>query len=358
MALNSANFLALRLLGLPLLFCVSHTSWAKEIVLSLNTHQSGQKIELAADFLRWGDRLLPLKEEVPGEYAVRFEEPWLPFIQYKFIVDGHWISDPKNSQTLPDGHGGWNSVLKVDGFREDPFLSPDLQSVPMKEIQITLKDREGDSRQITVLTPPGNRPSVTVYFQDGGDYLKRTGVQWLLARLSNESGIPPLTGVFIPPKDRMREYQLQPSYADFVATDLVSAIENRLPQTGGHRGRRLLIGPSLGGLITLYTALRHSDVFGLAASQSGSLWFNHEIFLQELGKPVKDPRHQLKIFMDCGIYETADMLQFNRAGFELAQRAGHSTVYREYPSTHSWIGWRNRLQETLRYFFATSTAVR
>ena len=42
--------------------------------------------------------VVPLK---PGQY------------QYKFVVDGKWMSDPKNPNQLDDGFGGKNSLLTV-----------------------------------------------------------------------------------------------------------------------------------------------------------------------------------------------------------------------------------------------------
>lgn len=32
---------------------------------------------------------------------------------YKLLIDNKWITDPENSNTLPDGYGGQNSVLTV-----------------------------------------------------------------------------------------------------------------------------------------------------------------------------------------------------------------------------------------------------
>lgn len=32
---------------------------------------------------------------------------------YKFVVDGKWYEDPKNSNHLPDGHNGFNSLLRI-----------------------------------------------------------------------------------------------------------------------------------------------------------------------------------------------------------------------------------------------------
>lgn len=335
-----------------LLLTATTAAFAAPIRLALETGIPGQNIAVATDFMKW--QSWPMHEDSPGRYSISFEEPWVHEIAYKFVVDGQWRADPANPLTAPDGHGGVNSLLQVTGFREDPLLSAQPGVPALTRSDLELRDLEGSVRTITALGPADGRPSVTVYFQDGGDYLNRTGVAALLANLSSEPGFPALTGVFIPPKDREREYELLPAYADFVTGVVVPAIESRWPATGGDRARRLLVGPSLGGLITLYTALRSPEVFGLAASQSASLWFGDGALLAPLGAPATDPAKRLKIFMDCGTYEDEDMTRYNREGFAAATRAGHQVVYHEYPSTHDWIAWRNRLQQILRYFFDTS----
>ena len=44
---------------------------------------------------------------------------------YKFIVDGTWIADPANPNTVDDGYGGTNSVLVVEPCGEDPPPPPE-----------------------------------------------------------------------------------------------------------------------------------------------------------------------------------------------------------------------------------------
>ena len=34
-------------------------------------------------------------------------------LDYKFVVDGTWMEDPANPETVPDPYGGKNSVLTV-----------------------------------------------------------------------------------------------------------------------------------------------------------------------------------------------------------------------------------------------------
>jgi nicotinamide-nucleotide amidase len=322
---------------------------ASPIHLELETGIPHQQVSLATDFMEWQPWVMT--EDRPGHYVYSFEEPWETEVAYKFIVDGAWIADPANPLSSPDGHGGSNSRVEVAGFHEDPWLAllPGMSELRRADLQLT--DLEGSPRTITIVGARDGRPSVTVYFQDGGDFLDRTGAVALLANLSAQPGLPAFTGVFIPPKDRMREYEFLPAYADFVTTVVVPAVEAWDPVTGGSRTRRVLVGPSLGGLVTLYTALRSPGVFAYAASQSASLWFQDGALVKTLGAPVTDPSLALKLFMDCGTYEDPDMAKYNRLGSEAARTAGHSVVYHEHPSTHDWIAWRNELQPMLRYFF-------
>ncbi|MGK5083810.1 alpha/beta hydrolase-fold protein [Bdellovibrionota bacterium FG-1] len=326
---------------------------SQAMILQLDTEILGQKVLFASELYDWLKK--PMTETKPGHYEIQFEDPWLHQFAYKFIVDGRWIQDPRNPLTTPDHYGGWNSIARVPDFHEDPWLLVQPGSTPLLESHLTLSDWEGTPRDITVLSPPQRKQeSVTVYFQDGGDYLNQAEVRALFANLATDPTLPAITAVFIPPKDRIREYELLTAYTDFVSRDVVNLIEHQFPGTGGARNRRLLVGPSLGGLITLQTALLHPDVFELAASQSGSIWWNNAEILEMLKRPITQPSLRLKLFLDCGSFEAEQMWTFNRQAATVARQAGHDVVYHEYPSTHDWIAWRNRLQEIIRTFFTYS----
>jgi len=74
-----------------------------------------RSVHLAGSFNDWSTKADPMKDEnsdgiyeitknlKPGEYT------------YKFVVnENNWMRDPNNDQTVPDGFGGVNSVLKVE----------------------------------------------------------------------------------------------------------------------------------------------------------------------------------------------------------------------------------------------------
>ena len=49
--------------------------------------------------------------------------------QYKFVVDGRWIQDPSHQKSMPDGFGGFNSVIEVAGTQIGEFAGISKKSV-------------------------------------------------------------------------------------------------------------------------------------------------------------------------------------------------------------------------------------
>ena len=85
----------------------------------------------------------------PGEY------------QYKYIVDGKWITDPGNKKKVPDGHAGFNSVFycynyvfKLQGFTEakSVILSGNFNNWNKKKLHM---QRSENGWQLPVYLPEG-----------------------------------------------------------------------------------------------------------------------------------------------------------------------------------------------------------
>ena len=90
-------------------------------------------------------------------------------------------------------------------------------------------------------------------------------------------------------------------YADFIVDGLKPFVDERYP-TRTDRDATGIMGSSMGGLISLYTAWRHPAVFGFAASMSGTLWWGE-------GGPegstiidlfAADPPSGLGVYLDSG----------------------------------------------------------
>lgn len=50
--------------------------------------------------------------------------------EYRFVVDGRWITDPMAKETVPNDFGGRNSVLKVVSSEEEHLI--DAENLPFK----------------------------------------------------------------------------------------------------------------------------------------------------------------------------------------------------------------------------------
>lgn len=83
----------------------------KKVKFSVKVSQA-DKVMLAGDFNNWDSSSIPLSKNrqniwekelklKPGRY------------EYKFIVDGNWITDPNNSKKIQNSLGTENSVIEV-----------------------------------------------------------------------------------------------------------------------------------------------------------------------------------------------------------------------------------------------------
>lgn len=71
----------------------------------------GQQVTLAGTFNHWRPEIR-LEENSAGWYACTLQlEPGA--YEYKFVVDGRWMTDPESHWFVVNEHGSLNSVLLV-----------------------------------------------------------------------------------------------------------------------------------------------------------------------------------------------------------------------------------------------------
>jgi 1,4-alpha-glucan branching enzyme len=77
-----------------------------------------KKVFLVGDFNNWSPSSDPMKDlNGDGHWSLFY--PLGPgTYQYKFVVDGKWIPDPRNTDSQPDGFDDVNSVVKIIGTSE------------------------------------------------------------------------------------------------------------------------------------------------------------------------------------------------------------------------------------------------
>lgn len=70
---------------------------------------------LAGSFNDWHPTAFPLVRLDEGRWAKELVLPPGRY-EYRFVVDGEWIADPAAAESVPNGCGGFNSVIVVPGL--------------------------------------------------------------------------------------------------------------------------------------------------------------------------------------------------------------------------------------------------
>jgi 1,4-alpha-glucan branching enzyme len=88
---------------------ITPVAGAIDVVLTLKAPDARQ-VEIAGTFNNWAPA--PLEKGADGAFHATLSLPPGTY-EYRFIVDGTWVQDPANSDTVPNPYGGVNSVLTV-----------------------------------------------------------------------------------------------------------------------------------------------------------------------------------------------------------------------------------------------------
>jgi predicted alpha/beta superfamily hydrolase len=92
-------------------------------------------------------------------------------------------------------------------------------------------------------------------------------------------------------------------YLEFIVTKLKPKIDS-LYRTKTTAKNTLIMGSSLGGLVSFYATIKYPKTFGKAAVFSPSFWFSEEIY----NYAQKTSKIRSKIYFLCGDKESADMV--------------------------------------------------
>ena len=223
---------------------------------------------------------------------------------------------------------------------------------------------------VHIYLPPGYESSdykyPVVYFQDGKDYVEFAVAHWIIENLIKGNKIEPVIAVLVTPPNlhqpkipnRSTEYGMNDNYVNFFVKELVPFIDNNF-RTINSPDKRLVVGDSYGGLISLFIGFTNSEVFGNVYSQSGYHSFNKDSLIKLINDSDLKP---INIYMDVGTYEHSvganflpeserDFLAGNRRMKKVLEEKGYNFKYAEYHEGHTWGNWRRHLIDALIYFF-------
>lgn len=307
----------------------------------------------------------PARDEmlrVPGTdlFVRRWQEDPAARFEYKFVVDSSWILDPLNPLRASGGFGE-NSEVRMPRYRY-PVESLPRTGTAHGTIDTTSFASALLARRVFVYVylPPGYRGSAVrypvLYVTDGGEYLRRAGMNNVIDNLTADGGILPLIAVFIDPlsdpadprtNTRMSDYALSDRFVRAVCEELRPLVMQRYRAMDGPRNTAIM-GASMGGLIATYAAFTQPGVFGLCAAQSPSYQWQNDTLIAMIRR---EPRRNFRMYLCTGTIHDAE--ERSRILRDVMTAKGYRITYREYPESHNWLNWRGRLADILRTFRGT-----
>lgn len=318
---------------------------------------SGKKVpRLRGDFCGWEEEDgLVLKKVASNLWEITLDLPEDGYFEYAYFDRNDRFLDPHNRRTTPNGMGKTNNTFWM------PLAKPtdltrrrrDTPAGMVKTVEVEMAHMlASPTRKVTYYQPPVDDPCPLLVVWDGSDYLKRANLPAMVDNLIDLNRIRPVALAMVTNGGKSRFVEYACSDATLMA--LLSCVlpeakkQLNLLDIGNNPGAYGVMGASMGGLMALYTGLRHPQIFGKVLAQSGAFSFRDYDFVTSTLVRIGDP-NELKIWMDCGKFEF--LLQANRTMHEMLTKAGYLVVYREYNAGHNYPAWRDDLWRGLEYLF-------
>ncbi|NRA49411.1 MAG: T9SS type A sorting domain-containing protein [Phaeodactylibacter sp.] len=368
-----------------LLFCVFWVSSFAQVTFTItsipeNTPDDAT-IYAAGNFNSWndGNADYALTAEADGTYTLTFE-PAPGTLEFKF-TRGSWATVEGNAaggylpnRTLNYEGGTLEVDLEILSWEGDsPATSTAADNVFLLDEDFYMPQLDRNRRIWIYLPPDYNTSDATypvLYMHDGQNLFDAATAafgEWEVDESLNalfQDGDP---GVIVVGIDnggglRLNEYSpwINPSYGggegaayvDFIVETLKPYIDDNY-RTRPEREATGIMGSSMGGLISLYAAIEHQDVFSKAGVFSASFWFASACYdhVAAIGK-----QEDMRIYLIAGAQEGSgnqqviDMLQMEAtllsAGFSASEinaishsDGEHAEWYwrREFPMGYEWL---------------------
>lgn len=322
------------LLGMKL--CISVPEWAKFIV---------------SDFSDLERNPQPVKN---SQWV--FELPDDAYFEYGFLdAEGNMKPDPNQIAKAENPWFPNLSAILAPNYQADIYANPTL-AAQGRVLRLRLESKcLQQTRRMIVYTPLGYeaRALPVVYVQDGVAYYRIGKLADVLEQLLQEQAVRPAHLIFIEPIDRFAEYRFNSVYQKFMVEELLPFIEDKIQTTS----ERMVMGASLGGLVSAVLALEHPALFQTVISQSGAFLGSPEEpdfyrsqrswVLETLQKSEALP---LRWHTEVGTLEW--LTDINRQIHRVLLQKGYDHAYIERNAGHNWVNWRNGLGSALQFALA------
>jgi enterochelin esterase family protein len=287
--------------------------------------------------------------------------------RYTFLVDGVMTMDPRNPDVSESNANSW-SLVYVPGAA---FM--DTQNVPHGAVAAVTyySTALGRFRRMHIYTPPGYEKDSEKYpvfyllhgaldCDDSWTSVGRAG--FIIDNLIAEHKAKPMI-IAMPAGHTSRTFAMpSPGARDEFSEDFVNDV---MPYVESHyrvlndRAHRAMAGLSMGGMQTLNVAMSHLDEFGYLGVFSSGL-FNPRAGrpgasgVQPGPPPEWEQQHpmlddaSLKPGLKVFWFSTGSedfVLATTKATLDVLRKHGFSPVFQESPGGHTWINWRNYLEQ-------------
>jgi predicted alpha/beta superfamily hydrolase len=302
------------------------------------TTPPGDPVFIAGDFQGWnpGDPAYQLTDLGGLLYEITLDLTVGNTIQFKF-TRGSWATVEKG----PNGEEIPNRTHTVTGTETLELTVANWADSPPSTItgDVTTHTVPGflDGRRVWVYLPPEYHVRMdqhypVLYMFDGQNVFDQAtsyAGEWEVDETC-ESLIPagliePLIVVAADNGGLNRIYEYTPWYdpeygdggggevhlQEFITVLMPWVDTNYRTRTGPHNTG--LAGSSLGGLMSLYAAYAHADVFGLIGALSPSIWWDDD---ELLSYAAGEPKSAAKVYMDMGTIEAGSLVDEDHNGID------------------------------------------
>ena len=311
--------------------------WARHVV---SDHTDMDRSPHPVDSNRVSSFRLKLPDDVYFEYAFLDEE-------------GQMRADPRNEVRAQNPWYPEVSAIVGPDYRASPYAElPAEAATGQLDRHRFESEALGGTRRVTVYTPQqhGSRQLPLLLVQDGTAFLRLANLAGVLETLLTEERVVPARLAFVEPVDRTVEYGFEEPYRRFTLEELLPFLAAEYPSDG----QPLLMGASLGGLVSATLALLHPHRFAGLATFSGAFLGtpeNRDFYGSQrswvLERLAATEDLQLRWYSEVGTIEWLTEVN-QRVHRELERRAAEH-AYRERHAGHNWTNWRNGLADALEF---------
>lgn len=278
------------------------------------------------------------------------------YFEYAFLdQDGAMRADPERAERADNPWYREVSAVYGPHYRAVYSAPEDLPTGDTRRLRLESRAL-AQTRRLSVYTPKGlvDRALPVVYVQDGVALYRYAKVQRVLEALLRDGLVRPAHLVFLEPVERTTEYGFNEAYRRFVLTEALPLVEESVPTTD----ERVVLGASLGGLVSLLLALDAPETFRSVVTFSGAFLGTPEsktFYGTEnswvLGELRRRNRLPLRFYTEVGTLEW--LTQVNREVAQVLAEKGYEHVYTERHAGHNWTNWKDGLAGGLKFALAT-----